>query len=253
MTDGPCRGAGPVLMLWSVPRGRSTAFFRMMVERGDVTGVHEPFSYLAEFGTVQVGGQWVTTPAGLLAELRELGRRGPVFAKETTGRRYPEVLADEAFLARDARHAFLIRHPRETIASRAALQAGAPRERFGFESLYEVYTAVARLAGREPVVIDAADLMARPAAVVRAYCERSGIEFVPAALNWPAGDRPEWARSRPWHAEVAASAGLGDVPPAPGRAVNPATDPVLREHLAYHLPFYQELHARRLRVAEDAD
>jgi hypothetical protein len=34
----------PVLMLWSSPRSRSTAFFRMMAERGDFTAVHEPFS-----------------------------------------------------------------------------------------------------------------------------------------------------------------------------------------------------------------
>jgi hypothetical protein len=28
---------------------------------------------------------------------------------------------------------------------------------------------------------------------------------------------------------------------------------VLAGHLAYHLPFYQALHARRLTVAEDVD
>jgi hypothetical protein len=39
-----------LLMLWSAPRSRSTAFFRMMAERGDFMMVHEPFSYLAEFG-----------------------------------------------------------------------------------------------------------------------------------------------------------------------------------------------------------
>ena len=43
-------------MLWSAPRSRSTAFFRMMIERGDFTGVHEPFSYLAEFGYAEAGG-----------------------------------------------------------------------------------------------------------------------------------------------------------------------------------------------------
>ena len=41
-------------MLWATPRSRSTAFFRMMAERGDFTVVHEPFSYLAEFGYADV-------------------------------------------------------------------------------------------------------------------------------------------------------------------------------------------------------
>lgn len=49
-----------LLMLWSAPRSRSTAFFRMMAERGDFTVVHEPFSYLAEFGYADVAGSPTT-------------------------------------------------------------------------------------------------------------------------------------------------------------------------------------------------
>ena len=33
----------PVLVLWAVPRSTSTAFERMMSQRGDHTCVHEPF------------------------------------------------------------------------------------------------------------------------------------------------------------------------------------------------------------------
>ena len=86
-------------MLWSAPRSRSTAFFRMMAERGDFTMVHEPFSYLAEFGQADIAGERVTSAAGLISGLTSLGRDGRVFAKETTGRHYPEVLADQQFLA----------------------------------------------------------------------------------------------------------------------------------------------------------
>ncbi|HUD39315.1 MAG TPA: hypothetical protein VMR14_20630 [Streptosporangiaceae bacterium] len=52
---------GPILMLWSAPRSRSTAFFRMMIERGDFVCVHEPFSYLAEFGHVDLEGTRYTS------------------------------------------------------------------------------------------------------------------------------------------------------------------------------------------------
>src|SRR5450432_3035684 len=83
---------GQVLMLWSAPRSRSTAFFRMMTERGDVTAVHEPFSYLAEFGHVDIGGTRITAVPALIAALGLLARGGPVFAKETSGRRYPQVI-----------------------------------------------------------------------------------------------------------------------------------------------------------------
>ncbi len=149
-------------MLWSAPRSRSTAFFRMMAQRGDFTVVHEPFSYLAEFGYADVGGTRVRSAPELLSGLRALAARRPVFAKETTGKRYPEVLADRGFLASDARHAFLIRHPRETITSYYALNPAAPLDKIGFESLYEIFTAVSELARGEPLVIDAADLVAPP-------------------------------------------------------------------------------------------
>jgi hypothetical protein len=249
-----------LLMLWSAPRSRSTAFFRMMAERGDFTVVHEPFSYLAEFGYTDVAGTRVTSAADLLAALRDLASRRPVFAKETTGRRYPEVLADPDFLANGAVHTFLIRHPRETIASYHAMNPDAGLGKMGFESLYEIFTSVSELTGRPPVVMDAADLMRWPAEVVAAYCERVGIPFLPDALTWRPSDRPEWELSSRWHADVAASAGLGvagtgtvagtgnvaraDGDPRDGLDVE--RHPVLGAYLRYHLPYYEILHARRL-------
>jgi hypothetical protein len=238
-----------LLMLWCAPRSRSTAFFRMMAERGDFTVVHEPFSYLAEFGYTDVAGTRVTRPADLLAALRDLGSRGHVFAKETTGRRYPEVLGAPGFLASGAVHTFLIRHPRETIASYHAMNPSAPVEKIGFESLHEIFSSVSELTGRSPVVVDAGDLMRRPAEVVAAYCARVGIPFLPDALSWQPADRPEWSLSRGWHADVAASAGFGELAGA-RRAVPSASDverhPVLGAYLRHHLPYYEVLHARRL-------
>ncbi len=244
-----------LLMLWSAPRSRSTAFFRMMAERGDFTVVHEPFSYLAEFGYADVAGSRVTSAPELIAVLRSLASRRPAFAKETTGKRYPEVLSSPEFLgAADAVHTFLIRHPRETIASYHALNPAAARHKIGFESLHEIFASVTRLSGREPIVVDAADLMRRPRAVVEAYCARAGIPFLPAALAWRPACLPEWEPSRRWHAEVAASTGLGDAGGAGGAdggrraGVDVEHHPVLGAYLRYHLPYYQALHARRLRV-----
>ena len=82
----------------------------MMAQRGDFTVVHEPFSYLAEFGHADIGGSRVRSAPELLGALRALAARRPVFAKETTGKR-------------------LIRHPRETIASYHALNPLAPRDK----------------------------------------------------------------------------------------------------------------------------
>lgn len=246
-------------MLWSAPRSRSTAFFRMMAERGDFTVVHEPFSYLAEFGYAEVGGVRVTSAPDLFTAIRSLARTTPVFAKETTGRRYPEVLAEPAFLAADAVHTFLIRHPRETIASYHAMSPDAPLHKIGFESQYEIFVAVRRLTGREPVVMDSGDMVRRPAATVAAYCAMVGIDFRPDALHWQAVSRPEWEPSRQWHADVAASTGLGaaglgaaelGTAASGGRGVGVDVDghPRLAGYLRHHLPYYEALYARRLRA-----
>ena len=45
-----------VFALWSAPRARSTAFFRSMAERGDMTVLHEPFCNLRDYGETDAGG-----------------------------------------------------------------------------------------------------------------------------------------------------------------------------------------------------
>jgi hypothetical protein len=53
----------PVFALWSAPRARSTAFFRSMVERGDLIALHEPFFDLLAFGETEVDGRTLDNPA----------------------------------------------------------------------------------------------------------------------------------------------------------------------------------------------
>ena len=230
------------LMLWSVPRSRSTAFFRMMAERGDFIVVHEPFSYLVMYGHTDVGGTQVSSERDLVRALLDLP--GQVFAKESTGVRYPEVLATPEFL--DCwTHTFLIRDPRETIPSYLKLQPDAHLRSIGFAVMHEIYTAAAERTGSRPVVVDAADLVRDPEGTVRAYCAATGIPFVREALSWQRGQRPEWQPSRRWHETVAASMGLGAVSPQPATVPDAVAAPYLRRHL----PYYEALHARRLTPA----
>ncbi|HUN33432.1 MAG TPA: sulfotransferase family protein [Trebonia sp.] len=229
-------------MLWSVPRSRSTAFFRMMAERGDFGVVHEPFSYLVMYGHTEVGGTQVSSESDLVRALVELP--GPVFAKETTGVRYPQVLATPEFLD-GWTHTFLIRDPRETIPSYLKLEPDGKVQSIGFEFLHEIYTAVAERTGRPPVVMDAADLVGNPEGMVRAYCSATGISFVPEALSWQPSHRPEWQPSRRWHETVATSTRLGAV--SSESAAGPGAVPA--RYLDPHLPHYQALHARRLAPA----
>lgn len=232
-----------IVALWSLPRSRSTAFFRMMAERGDFQMVHEPFSNRAEFGRTQVAGRDVGTERALLAAIRELARTGPVFFKDTTDERYPEPLADDDFLARDAVHTFLIRHPKDTIASYHALNPDVRRHQIGVAHLHELYQRVTDLAGTRPVVIDADDLIADPAAIIRAYCDRVGIAYLPDALAWTPGDRAEWRSTSRWHRDVSTSTGFTATK---AHHIDVAAHPVLAGYLRHHLPYYEDLHRHRL-------
>jgi len=236
-----------VFALWSAPRARSTAFFRSMVERGDLIALHEPFYNLQDYGETEAGERTtLTSPEALLAWLRDGPHDRDVFLKETTDHRHQAVLTDRRFLA-DARHAFLLRRPEEIAASYHALFPRMSINAIGLEAMHELHAAVVDAGGRPPVVIDSDDLVSRPEATMAAYCAAVGLPFVAEALTWEPGERQEWQRTARWHAAVSASSGLSSRPATEYEATVETSDHLAR-YAAHHRPFYEELHARRLGV-----
>lgn len=235
-----------VLALWSAPRCRSTAFLRMIAERRDFLVIHEPFSQLADFGEITVAGRLVTSEGELIELLLELGESESVFFKDTTDFRYPTVLADQRFL-REARHTFIIRDPAEAIASHYRLNPRLTRDEVGFSRLAELHDAVTGATGERAIVVDAGELVQRPADLVRAYCEQVGIPFLDKALHWSSGMRNDWQRTSRWH--VATSATDGFQAPRSHEPPDLSANPVLLDYLEYHLPFYQRLQQSRLASA----
>jgi hypothetical protein len=69
LTSALAQTADRVFALWSAPRARSTAFFRSMVERGDMTVLHEPFCNLRDYGETDAGARTFDSPLSLLAWL----------------------------------------------------------------------------------------------------------------------------------------------------------------------------------------
>lgn len=234
----------PVLALWSAPRSRSTAFARMMAERGDRVVVHEPFSQVVDFGEAKVGDRVAHTERDVLAALRAIAAEDPVFFKDTTDFHYPDLLADRSFLTA-ATHTFIIRDPAEAIASHHALNPDLGRDEIGFARLHEIFTAVRAATGATPVVIDSDDLLDRSADTVRAYCSAVGIPFLPDALSWQPGMRSEWQATSRWHESTSRTAGF--TRGADGAAAAVAANPVLRAYLDFHRPYYEQLRAAAIR------
>jgi Sulfotransferase domain len=235
-----------VFALWSAPRARSTAFFRSMLERGDMVVVHEPFSDLSGLGETDVDGHPFESALEFLAWLHNHTHGINLFLKDTPNPRHRELFADRRFLA-EARHAFLIRRPDEIAASSYAVEPNMRVESIGLETLHRLHSAVRDAGGYDPIVIDSDDLVARPEATMAAYCAAVGLPFIPEALTWQPGDRPEWRRSARWHVDVSASSGFAA--PEHQYAHTAETSDELARYAAHHLPFYEQLHAQRLDVA----
>lgn len=152
------------------------------------------FCNLTCFGEMDVDGETFHSAVSLLAWLRDETNDVTVFLKDTTDCRHREVLADRRFLA-EGRHAFLIRRPEEVAASYYALYPDMSINAIGLQAMHELHTAVRDAGGNPPVGIDSDDLLSRPEATMAAYCAAIGLPFIPRALKWEPGERPEWRRS----------------------------------------------------------
>ena len=217
-----------------------------MVERGDLLALQEPLEGVTYFGDIEVDGRTFVTAESLLAWLRDETKDLRVFLKETTDTRVLElVLADRRFLA-EARHAFLIRRPAEIAASMYELAPEMGVGAIGLEALHELHAAVRDAKGHLPVVIDSADLVTHPEATMAAYCAAVGLPFLPEALTWEPGERPEWRRSARWHVDVSTTSRFEQRDRTYTHTVE--TSDELARFAAHHQPFYEQLHRQRVHV-----
>ena len=239
----------PVVVLWAHSRSASTAFVRMMIERGDVAVLHEPFLALTQGEAVLV-----PTPAGssvpaasaaeLVDRLADLARARPAFIKEVLDYRYPYVFGHPDELAWMT-HTFLVRHPQQAISSHYAMKPTVTCPEIGYEWLWELFQLMWSATGRRPLVIRSEDLLQDPAAEIEAYCETVGLPFLPGALRWTPGDRPEWQRHRSWHLDAIRSSGFASHDNLYPDTVD--NHELLRSFYEHHLPYYQRIvdNARR--------
>ncbi|MGC5016588.1 sulfotransferase family protein [Streptosporangium sp. DT93] len=233
------------IVLWAVPRSRSTAFLRIMIERGDLEVAHEPFSYLQADGHFEFAGRRAASPIELLDLMLEVNEERRVFAKDTSDYTYTPLFEDERLFG-DVINTFMIREPRGAVSSHYAMNPKATLDEYGFEYLHAIFEAVRSATGEIPLVIDGDDLVTDPEGTVRAYCERVGLEFMPEAMRWKPGEQKSWQRTNRWHAEVAESSGLVARPAE--RRETPDTNEHLRRVAEHHRPFYDALARHRLTV-----
>lgn len=235
-------GAG-IIAMWAHPRAASTAFLRMMIERGDLTVVHEPLVTLTDEGEVPMpapdGGVRMARSTGeVLGQLAALARHQRVFFKDTLEYRY-EYLFDHPDEIVGMTHTFIVRHPARAISSHYAMKPAVTCPEIGYEHQYDLFELAAAGSGEAPLVICAEHLIEDPETVVANFCAAVKLPFLPHALNWRAEDRPEWRRTRKWHIDAIHSTGFSA--PAKAYAASVFNNARLRSFYEYHLPFYERL------------
>ncbi len=202
-----------MIALWTHPRSISTAFERVMMERGDLNILHEPFSYLyyvhKDEGTIDqqyVDPDHPTDYPGIRAHIEKAAADQNVFFKDMCAHGY-EYLKDDPTFLHKLNNTFLIRDPAKAIASYYAMNPDVTREEIGLAQLYAIFDK-ARDFEEAPIVVDADDLEDNPEAVIKAYCQALDIPFIPESLTWEPGHQSEWDIWEDWHTDAARSTGI---------------------------------------------
>ena len=251
-----------LIALWCHPRSLSTAFERVMRERGDLTCFHNPFMYWyylgrgeRRFASFEPDPDKPTSYDDIRALLREQADSGPVFFKDMAYYVVTELSGDKAF-ARELTHIFLIRDPALSIVCYRKLEPEFRDEEVGVTALRDLHDNLSAVLDKAPLVIDAADLAARPETMMRAVCEAVGLEFLPTSLDWQTPPPAEWQSVAGWHQAVSNSVGIRPAEDVDGKGAAAFAEihasPGLRRIYQQHQSDYETLHRRRLRLQAPA-
>jgi hypothetical protein len=231
--------------LWAVPRSVSTALERVFVERGDFKVFHEPFSVSYYYSPERRSQRFAATETkqeygfGEILDLMLGVEEKPVYFKDMAY--HVADVMDEEFVSRFT-NTFIIREPAPVISSLNSFWPDFTVEEVGYEQLHRLFELAVHH-GEDPAVVDAADLTTDPAATIRAYCQKLGVPFVPESLSWEPGEVPEWEMWTEWHEEVQDSTGIKSQPLEDDTEVPDGLEEVYESCL----PYYEELHAKRVR------
>ena len=234
--------------MWSGPRNISTAMMRAWGNRRDTVVIDEPFYayYLRTTGKNHPGADEVIA-AGEIDWRRIVAQlTGPIpngrqifFQKQMTHHFLPEI--NREWLGA-VTNCFLIRDPREVIASYVKKREHPSLEDLGFIQQAEIFDFVRSRTDAIPPIVDAKDVLENPERTLRLLCDAVGVDFNRSMLSWPPGLRETdgiWARH--WYSEVAKTTSF-----RPYRPTDQQVPERLREIYERCCDCYEKLYQHRL-------
>ncbi|NES68565.1 MAG: hypothetical protein F6K24_26710 [Okeania sp. SIO2D1] len=142
---------------------------------------------------------------------------------------------------------FLIRHPREIIASRQKIYdypKSFTLHDIAMEDLYNLFIFIQERTEKVPLVVDSTDIIKNPSKVLQELCNQLGVCYSDKMLTWQSGMRktdPVWAKT--WYRTIINSSGF--LPFTQQEITFPEhLEPLFEECL----PFYEKLYQYRIIV-----
>lgn len=196
--------------MWSGPRNISTALLRSWGSRADAVVCDEPLyaHYLTKIDAQRHPG-WRETLAAHDADWRNVVAWlvGPVppgtrvfYQKHMAHHLLPDIAHD---WIDQLTNCFLIRHPREMLASLLEFLPEPAIEDTGLPQQAALFRRLTKQHGAPPPVIDGRDVLENPRRVLGLLCDAVGVPFDEAMLHWPRGPRDTDGAWAPfWYAKV---------------------------------------------------
>jgi len=210
------------IILWSIPRSRSTAFERSVMQRQDINVGHELLSapYLKKHkrianAVIEASAQAVPISGedSYQQTLYHLARRSGgkrLFSKELICFFDEQAITDNWL--KQFYHVFLVRDPASALRSLWRVSGHGPTtyydpDEVDFQKLARVYNRVCQVCGIDStMVMDADDdLIDDTEITLRRFCQATDLPFSPAMLKWNAEPVSQWETWKGWHEDAANS------------------------------------------------
>lgn len=200
------------IFLIGPPRSLSTAFLRMMSERGDFTIINEPACCVFNkhhypHSQMIYKSDAATNYHEARATIEKAAQNNPIFIKEMSFA-FEEFIDAEPDLLSDPNNyfVFLVRDPHpgiisyyKKIAPQALDYIVADLEQLtGYQALYNSFKTVQNKAFNQPGIIHAEQLYTNAPHTVRAFCEYVNIPFQQEHLHWNSLDK-EFSGTKEWN------------------------------------------------------
>jgi len=247
----PANNPKRIHALWCHPRSMSTAFERVMRERGDLSVLHEPFLYYyylsdespnrhLDFADFNPNPDKPVEYSAIRDSILEQSKSNILFFKDMAFYIVDRLQQDPEF-ANAMTHTFLIRDPAQSIVSYYHRDPKFTCDETGYKAQWELYEWL-KSSGHHPGIVDSHALRLDPNNHFSNYWKHVGLADKPDALQWQNNVPDDWQAVEDWHRDAINSGSIR--PPDTTRDYHQELATLgspYTNYEAFHRPYYEKL------------